>query len=83
MPAILALLRAAIPFTATLLSGFALGDLFQTVAYRKSQNIETPPQKIPGLLPEIFKRNPAKWKFLAVGALAMGAITVFITKKLK
>lgn len=80
MPAaFFALFRAAVPFAATIFGGYFLSDLMELFRLRREK--EPKPNPLP-MIPEVFKRNPAKWKFLGIGAIIMSALIIFITKRL-
>lgn len=81
MPAaLLALLRAAIPFAATLFGGYVLSDVYNERQATKQMGVKA---DYPAIIGRTFQRNPDKWKFLAVGGVAVGALIVFISKKFK
>lgn len=84
MPAaIMGLLRAAIPFAATLFGGYFLSDVYNERQATKQMGIEP---SYPAIIEKTVKKNPDKWTFLAIGGLIFGALIVFITnfiKKLK
>lgn len=81
MPAaLLGLLRAAIPWAATLFGGYFLADVYnERMAAKQAQQ----KADYPAIISNTIKRNPDKWKFLAVGGVLFGMLTVFLTKKLK
>lgn len=75
---LLSLLRAAIPFMATLFGGYFLSDVYNERQASKQAQVSA---DYPALITNTFKRNPAKWKFLAIGGLIVGAIIAFISSK--
>lgn len=81
MPAaLLSLLRAAIPFMATLFGGYFLSDVYNEKQASKQAGVVA---EYPALIGNVFKRNPSKWKFLAIGGLIVGAVIAFISSKTK
>ncbi len=79
MPALLVLLRAAIPFAATLFGGYFISDVFneRQKAIQATQKVD-----YPAIIGSSFKRRGAFWKFVAVAGLLVGIIIAFITKRL-
>lgn len=78
--ALLGLFRMAIPFAATLFGGYFLSDVFNEKMKAKQAQQKA---EYPALIGRTLKQNPEKWKFLAIGGLAVGALVAFLTKKLK
>lgn len=81
MPAaFLALLRAAIPFLATIMSGWFISDVFN-----ERQAAKQAQQKVdyPAIVQNVARKKADFWKFLAIAGLITGAGVAFISKKLK
>lgn len=77
MPAaLLGLLRAAIPFAATLFGGYFLSDVYNERMAAKQAQVKA---DYPAIIQNTVKRSPDKWKFFAVAGLIFGAVTVFLT----
>jgi len=81
MPAaLLGLLRAAIPWAATLFGGYFLADVYNERMAAKQAQVKA---DYPAIITETIKKKGDKWKFFGIGALLFSLLTVFITKKLK
>lgn len=81
MPAaFLGLLRAAIPFMATIFGGYFISDV-----YNERQTAKQMQQKAdyPAIIGNVVQKKADFWKFLAIAGLITGAGFAFITKKLK
>ena len=81
MPAaFLALLRSAIPFVATIMSGWFISDV-----YNERQAVKQAQGKVdyPAIVQNVAKKKADFWKFLAIAGLVTGAVAGFIIKKLK
>ena len=77
MGAILAVLRAAIPFAATIFGGYFVSDVFNERQKAKQAQAAI---NYPQLIGKSFKSKGGFWKFLAIGSLAVGGL-VFIIQK--
>ncbi|MCK5546061.1 MAG: hypothetical protein KAI27_01725 [Rhodospirillaceae bacterium] len=74
------MLRSAIPFVATILSGWFISDVFNERQAAKQANMKV---DYPAIVQNVAKRKADFWKFLAVAGLITGAISAFLIKKLK
>lgn len=80
MGALLGILRAALPWAATILGGYVVSDVFNERMRAKQEARKT---NAIAEVKEAYKKNRAKWGFFAAGGLAVGALTVFLTKRIK
>lgn len=80
MGALFGILRAALPWAASILGGYVVSDVFNEKMRAKQEQKK---QDLPAVMSEAFKRNKSKWAFFALGGLAVGGLTVFLTKKLR
>ena len=81
MPAaLMALLRAAIPFMATILGGYVVSDVYneRQAAIQAQAKVD-----YPAIVERTFKAKAGKWKFVAVAGIILGVIVAFLTKKFK
>lgn len=80
MGALFGILRAALPWAASILGGYVVSDVFNERLRAKQEQAKS---DVPAVIGAAFQRNKAKWGFFALGGLAVGALTVFLTKKLR
>ena len=81
MPAaFFALLRSAIPFVATILSGWFISDVFNERQAAKQANVRV---DYPAIVQNVAKKKADFWKFLAIAGLITGVFSAFLIKKLK
>ena len=81
MPAaFLGLLRAAIPFMATIFGGYFLSDVYNERMAAKQAMAKA---DYPAIIGNVVKKKSDFWKFLAIGGIVAGSVIAFVTKKLK
>lgn len=80
MPAVFALFRAALPWMATIFGTYFLTDVFNEREATKQAQAKA---NYPAIVTGVFKRNPGKWTFLAIGGLIVGVIVAWMTKRFK
>lgn len=81
MPAALAgLLRAAIPFLATIFGGYFISDVYNERMAAKQAQAKA---DYPAIISNVVKKKADFWKFIAIAGLIFGGVTAFILKKLK
>lgn len=81
MPAaLLGLLRAAIPFMATIFGGWFISDVYNERQKAKQAQAAV---NYPAIVQQSVKNKADFWKFLAIAGLITGALVAFLTKKLK
>jgi len=80
MGAILGVLRAALPWAATLLGGYFISDVYNERQKAKAAQM---PANYPALIQKSLKEKGDFWKFAAIAGVLFSAVTVFLTKKLK
>ena len=81
MPAaLLALLRAAVPFMATIFGGYFISDVYNEKMAAKQAMTKT---DYPAIIGNVVKKKADFWKFIAVSGIIAGTVIAFLTKKLK
>lgn len=81
MPAaLLGLIRAAVPFAATIFGGYFISDVFNERMRAKQAREKG---DYPSILQKVWKTKAAFWRFLAVAGIIFGVVITFLTKKFK